>query len=941
MADKFFKLTCNKKVSHKAVKESGNLEPVILFIKASTQKQAKTEAESMIEAKHPLCTDFEYKYGECFKGAIVEAVSEEDYNLGIISEECTYGFDDETPNEEFQETIPDKPYPELGNDGFYSEESAEISNFILDSSTENMKAAKIFVLNVGPRQWAHGYKMKCGSSVQHEQMNLDRTEETRLLAIDSAEKDLKRKANGKYEFGDDPNQKPFYSAVMEHDFAYDLLEPSENFIRAIKKHRDFENAVMEHSDYAEVVESHFADIWPLDKSPEQAIEHINSMVTISVLYDLEAFTESFKPYLPSVFSEKTKESMKHIEKIIDKPAANDSEVEPRCWKAALPIDDERYAVIAIKDCGDSGWAHASALFKSKQLVFGDDSDFGDEFEIDRKTALGKAVNAITEVMYKFGVDAEIVSEFARDYVQRFEENYIELGVDETLPTDEPKLKTAIRERLKARPQSVELKEKEVEDDFNIVNSFVTENTDIDGLIEAILNLSHCKPLFNEQDAKALVEQFNTSESEPNDFNAYARRLLHIAGEIEDVEDSMIAEIEVKLSGVFSEREFKLQDGEFYSEAASNLMNHVRNMNAPLLPELLNLRALRRLVDDAITPQHQKSGNNEPTSGNNEPEPPQNLPKQGGNKPKVTSNERKVTKQEPLPQPANDELIAYSDSNTNASDVPQNIVEQEPANDPEIPEINLDESNSNMSIWNHAFKTDLAFTKRDTSTGFLSINPQYRGMKATEIFGSEGKGWGVDVKRYWIEDGMPILINGQPIGICESVQQMEIELWYIHPDDGKRYSIPSFGETERFYWSHNYSRLIKNTDCYKKSLTDAKGKALAMLGICGDVYMGEYDDAHIETLNHNVVEAAKKARHLEEEERIRKDVKETLESIKHELETVNSKAEAEALEHKGAAKIIALPDISQKQKAIKESYTKALRRYYEKAIDRLTPKHEAK
>ncbi|HII4310687.1 TPA: hypothetical protein ACY4PQ_001716 [Vibrio parahaemolyticus] len=1032
MADKFFKLTCNKKVSHKAVKESGNLDPVILFIKASTQKQAKTEAESMIEAKHPLCTDFEHKYGECFKGAIVEAVSEEDYNLGIISEEYTYGFDDETPNEEFQETIPDKPYPELGNDGFYSEESAEISNFILDSSTENMKAAKIFVLNVGPRQWAHGYKMKCGSSVQHEQMNLDRTEETRLLAIDSAEKDLKQKANGKYEFGDDPNQKPFYSSVMEHDFAYDLLEPSENFIRAIKEHRDFENAVMEHSDYAEVVESHFADIWPLDKSPEQAIEHINSMVTISVLYDLEAFTESFKPYLPSVFSEKTKESMKHIEEIIDKPAANDSEVEPRCWKAALPIDDERYAVIAIKDCGDSGWAHASALFKSKQLVFGDDSDFGDEFEIDRKTALGKAVNAITEVMYKFGVDAEIVSEFARDYVQRFEENYIELGVDETLPTDEPKLKTAIRERLKARPQSVELKEKEVEDDFNIVNSFVTENTDIDGLIEAILNLSHCKPLFNEQDAKALVEQFNTSESEPNDFNAYARRLLHIAGEIEDVEDSMIAEIEVKLSGVFSEREFKLQDGEFYSEAASNLMNHVRNMNAPLLPELLNLRALRRLVDDATPPQHQKSGNNEPepqsdikystihaaiverlnkqdkkpsqseiaacyevvskfitenthlrmlagsivnvddcnvlfnepdakklvdkfsaakdmthnaksehASGHNEPEPPQNLPKQGENKSKVTSNERKVTKQEPLPQPANDELIADSDGDANGSGVPQNIVEQEPANDPEIPEINLDESNSNMSIWNHAFKTDLAFTKRDASTGFLSINPQYRGMKATEIFGSEGKGWGVDVKRYWIEDGMPILINGQPIGICESVQHMEIELWYIHPDDGKRYSIPSFGETERFYWSHNYSRLIKNTDCYKKSLTDAKGKALAMLGICGDVYMGEYDDAHIETLNHNVVEAAKKARHLEEEERIRKDVTETLESIKHELETVSSKAEAEALEHKGAAKIIALPDISQKQKAIKESYTKALRRYYEKAIDRLTPKQEAK
>lgn len=922
MADKFFIVTCNPLKRHK-----DNQGAFIVPVAAGKVADAEIVAMSQVLRLDPIfggnkqVPDSEVKaeYRKWYQApGVKRELDEAEFNKAVLDFEAT--IQPASEGEEFQETIPDKPYPELGNDGFYSEESAEISNFILDSSTENMKAAKIFVLNVGPRQWAHGYKMKCGSSVQHEQMNLDRTEETRLLAIDSAEKDLKRKANGKYEFGDDPNQKPFYSAVMEHDFAYDLLEPSENFIRAIKKHRDFENAVMEHSDYAEVVESHFADIWPLDKSPEQAIEHINSMVTISVLYDLEAFTESFKPYLPSVFSEKTKESMKHIEKIIDKPAANDSEVEPRCWKAALPIDDERYAVIAIKDCGDSGWAHASALFKSKQLVFGDDSDFGDEFEIDRKTALGKAVNAITEVMYKFGVDAEIVSEFARDYVQRFEENYIELGVDETLPTDEPKLKTAIRERLKARPQSVELKEKEVEDDFNIVNSFVTENTDIDGLIEAILNLSHCKPLFNEQDAKALVEQFNTSESEPNDFNAYARRLLHIAGEIEDVEDSMIAEIEVKLSGVFSEREFKLQDGEFYSEAASNLMNHVRNMNAPLLPELLNLRALRRLVDDAITPQHQKSGNNEP-------EPPQNLPKQGESKPKVTSNERKVTKQEPLPQPANDELIADSDGDANGSGVPQNIVEQEPANDPEIPDVDLDESNSNMGIWNQSFKTDLNFTKQDPSTGRLSINAQYRQMKATEIFGPRGKGWGVDVKREWLEDGLPIFANGTYTGVNESVHNMEVELWYIHPQTGERCTVTAFGETERFYWSHNYSRMIKNGECRKKSLTDATGKALSMLGICGDVYMGEYDDENIINRSQMTKTTDNALKKLEFDAQATQQALDKAKSYTDKFTTAPSLAEIKRLQKLAETALDAIPTFDNASKAKKD---KALSRIAEQA-----------
>lgn len=917
MADKFFKLTCNKKVSHKAVKESGNLEPVILFIKASTQKQAKTEAESMIEAKHPLCTDFEHKYGECFKGAIVEAVSEEDYNLGIISEECTYGFDDETPNEEFQETIPDKPYPELGNDGFYSEERAEISNFILDSSTENMKAAKIFVLNVGPRQWAHGYKMKCGSSVQHEQMNLDRTEKTRLLAIDSAEKDLKQKANGKYEFGDDPNQKPFYFSVMEHDFAYDLLEPSENFIRAIKKHRDFKNAVMEHSDYAEVVESHFADIWPLDKSPEQAIEHINSMVAIGELYDLGEITGHLNPYLPVPLSGKTKESMKHIEEIIDKPAANDSEVEPRCWKAALPIDDERYAVIAIKDCGDSGWAHASALFKSKQLVFGDDSDFGDEFEIDRKSAIGKAVSAVTEVMYKFGVDTDVVSAFARNYLQRFEENCIELGAEDSLPKDECPIKTAIRERFKRRP--TEFKEKDVVAAYKVVIGQVTSNTDKDALVKGILAVEHCVHLWNEPDAKTFVAQFSTAHSK-NDYGEYIRKLLTIAGELEDIDDSMIDEIKGKLSGVFGEREFNLFDGEFYSEAASNLMNHVRNMNAPLLPELLNLRALRRLVDDAITPQHQKSGNNEP-------EPPQNLPKQGESKPKVTSNERKVTKQEPLPQPANDELIADSDGDANGSGVPQNIVEQEPANDPEIPDVDLDESNSNMGIWNQSFKTDLNFTKQDPSTGRLSINAQYRQMKATEIFGPRGKGWGVDVKREWLEDGLPIFANGTYTGVNESVHNMEVELWYIHPQTGERCTVTAFGETERFYWSHNYSRMIKNGECRKKSLTDATGKALSMLGICGDVYMGEYDDENIINRSQMTKTTDNALKKLEFDAQATQQALDKAKSYTDKFTTAPSLAEIKRLQKLAETALDAIPTFDNASKAKKD---KALSRIAEQA-----------
>ncbi|EGR4675083.1 hypothetical protein C4G56_RS11300 [Vibrio parahaemolyticus] len=73
MADKYFKLTCNKKVSHKAVKESGDLEPVIHYIKAATQELAKSEAVCKVEATHPLCTEIENSgYSDFFKGVKAE-----------------------------------------------------------------------------------------------------------------------------------------------------------------------------------------------------------------------------------------------------------------------------------------------------------------------------------------------------------------------------------------------------------------------------------------------------------------------------------------------------------------------------------------------------------------------------------------------------------------------------------------------------------------------------------------------------------------------------------------------------------------------------------------------------------------------------------------------------------------------------------------------------
>ncbi|HFU0230432.1 TPA: hypothetical protein ACGTRQ_005099, partial [Vibrio parahaemolyticus] len=292
------------------------------------------------------------------------------------------------------------------------------------------------------------------------------------------------------------------------------------------------------------------------------------------------------------------------------------------------------------------------------------------------------------------------------------------------------------------------------------------------------------------------------------------------------------------------------------------------------------------------------------------------------------------------------------SNTNGSNVPQNIVEQEPANEPLLSGDEVDEKitqlesrwsedereSANMRIWSQVHRTDREFTSKDHK-GFTSINTQYRIMQMTKVFGVCGFDWGYEEIERWKEKGAQL-----SDGTFEEYVHMRIALW-VKIDGIKSEPITHYGSTKSRYLTSGYGgkvqSIVQDEDPYKKAESDALGKAMSMLGVCADVYLGEHDDAHIQTLTSAEIESKEKLRHLEEEERIRKEVTEALEAIKNELETVTSKADVDALESKGAAKIIALPGISEKQKAFKGKCTRTLRGYYEKAIARLTTKKEAK
>lgn len=126
----------------------------------------------------------------------------------------------------------------------------------------------------------------------------------------------------------------------------------------------------------------------------------------------------------------------------------------------------------------------------------------------------------------------------------------------------------------------------------------------------------------------------------------------------------------------------------------------------------------------------------------------------------------------------------------------------------------------MRIWTEVEKTPVKHTKKvNLGRGFTAIDAQYAVMKATEVLGPVGEGWGYDVQ-YEIHDTTKHFIA-------------EVTVWHGNKDQ-------SYGP-----YVSLQPLLLKNgrvdPDCGKKAITDALTKCLSHLGIGADVFLGKYDD----------------------------------------------------------------------------------------------------
>ena len=147
----------------------------------------------------------------------------------------------------------------------------------------------------------------------------------------------------------------------------------------------------------------------------------------------------------------------------------------------------------------------------------------------------------------------------------------------------------------------------------------------------------------------------------------------------------------------------------------------------------------------------------------------------------------------------------------------------------------------LNVWVQVQETHPDVTKSFSKGGFqgTAVSPTYQAMRATQIFGPHGLGWGTELISESYVEGGPLGFDsdGRMLG-REIIHKVYLELWYVY--EGKRGSIKQFGATS-FLSRDAYGTISTDDDHAKKSVTDATSKCLSLLGFSADVYMGKFDD----------------------------------------------------------------------------------------------------
>jgi len=281
--------------------------------------------------------------------------------------------------------------------------------------------------------------------------------------------------------------------------------------------------------------------------------------------------------------------------------------------------------------------------------------------------------------------------------------------------------------------------------------------------------------------------------------------------------------------------------------------------------------------------------NKPAAPATPPAEPNPQPEQ--NKPVVSdlgngrfSIEGLILTQNPAPQPTNPGPSNEGEKQENDTPAPSAETFQSIG---AALEKDLAEVGDNMKIWRTVMRTDPRYTKDLAGAGFegTSINAEYMIMRATEIFGPVGTGWGYEVVEDRMLPGAPmseaiyedkkfignrILRDGDGTLITEQNHSIKIKFWYAIEGE-VRGEVEAYGATKYLYKTKH--GITCDGEAQKKSLTDAIKKALSLLGFSADVWLGLYDQAEYKAENALEFDIRNASDKAEDITRIRKELDE--------------------------------------------------------------------
>lgn len=255
-------------------------------------------------------------------------------------------------------------------------------------------------------------------------------------------------------------------------------------------------------------------------------------------------------------------------------------------------------------------------------------------------------------------------------------------------------------------------------------------------------------------------------------------------------------------------------------------------------------------------------------------------------------------------------------NLASNDVEKTEVDTKPETDYQVVAASIEKeladkpamAQDNLQLWRTVMRTDPRFTKDISGTGFdgTSVNAEYMFMRATEMFGPLGSGWGVEIQEDKLIPGAPmreaiydekdpkkiighrLLRDADGTLFTELNHSIRINLWYETAE--KSGSVIAFGATPYMYMTRT-AGIKCDGEAQKKSLTDAMKKALSMLGFSADVWLGMYDRPEYVAevgVEFGIKTASEKA---EDSTRLRSELDEKLTRVANTIENAVSTNEA--------------------------------------------------